>query len=84
MKYFLPAFTILIISFCIGCNPGPYAAANKSYKKQTKALGKELRRNPSSQTMATATAWVGTTNFNLRKPNIVVIHHTAQTVASKL
>ncbi|MGC1632187.1 MAG: N-acetylmuramoyl-L-alanine amidase, partial [Gelidibacter sp.] len=22
--------------------------------------------------------WVGTTNFNLRRPNIVVIHHTAQ------
>ncbi len=60
MKYFLPAFPIVIIIFCIGCNPGPYAAANKSYKKQTKALGKEVRRNPSSQTMATATAWVGT------------------------
>jgi N-acetylmuramoyl-L-alanine amidase len=25
-----------------------------------------------------AAYWVGTTNFNLRKPNIVVIHHTAQ------
>jgi len=23
--------------------------------------------------------WVGTTNFNLRKPNFVIIHHTAQT-----
>jgi N-acetylmuramoyl-L-alanine amidase len=28
--------------------------------------------------MSTAPGWVGTTNFNLRKPNIVVIHHTAQ------
>jgi len=77
MKYFLPIFCTLLL-FCIGCNRGPYYSANKSYKKQTKALGKELRRNPSTQTMATATAWVGTTNFNLRKPNIVVIHHTAQ------
>lgn len=78
IKYFLPVFSILILSFGTGCNRGPYASANKSYKKQTKALGKELRRNPSAQTMATASAWVGTTNFNLRKPNIVVIHHTAQ------
>ncbi|MDQ3682979.1 MAG: N-acetylmuramoyl-L-alanine amidase [Bacteroidota bacterium] len=78
MKYLLQALSILVILFCIGCNRAPYASANKSYKKQTKALGKELRRNPSTQTMATAAAWVGTTNFNLRKPNIVVIHHTAQ------
>ncbi len=78
IKYFLPTFLILIINFCISCNRGPYTSANQSYKKQVKALGKELRRNPSTQTMATASAWVGTTNFNLRKPNIVVIHHTAQ------
>lgn len=78
MRCILSTFTIIIILFSSGCNRGPYAFANKFYKKQTKALAKELRRNPSTQTMATATAWVGTTNFNLRKPNIVVIHHTAQ------
>src|SRR4028118_1617877 len=65
----------IVLAFC---NRGPYAEANKNYKKQVKSLVRELRRNPSSQTMATAAAWVGTTNFNLRKPNIVVIHHTAQ------
>ncbi|HVE61923.1 MAG TPA: N-acetylmuramoyl-L-alanine amidase, partial [Chitinophagaceae bacterium] len=77
MKYLLGVLCFLFIFF-VECTPRPYASANKSYKKQAKALGKELRRNPSGQTMATATAWVGTTNFNLRKPNIVVIHHTAQ------
>ena len=25
------------------------------------------------------TEWIGTVNFNLRKPNLVIIHHTAQT-----
>jgi len=25
-----------------------------------------------------APCWVGTTNFNMRKPNFVIIHHTAQ------
>ncbi|MDQ5928778.1 MAG: N-acetylmuramoyl-L-alanine amidase, partial [Bacteroidota bacterium] len=24
------------------------------------------------------TEWIGTVNFNLRKPNLVIIHHTAQ------
>ncbi|MDB5252693.1 MAG: N-acetylmuramoyl-L-alanine amidase [Flaviaesturariibacter sp.] len=60
------------------CHKGPYAATNKSYNKQVKAYARELRRNPGGQTMATATSWVGTTNFNMRKPNLVVIHHTAQ------
>lgn len=74
---YLLVLTVLSITFS-HCNRGPYAEANKSYKQQAKALAKELRSNPSSQTMATAAAWVGTTNFNLRKPNMVVIHHTAQ------
>ncbi len=60
------------------CNRRPYGAGNKAYKKNAKKLSKELVQKPSEQTMATAAAWVGTTNFNLRKPNIVVIHHTAQ------
>jgi N-acetylmuramoyl-L-alanine amidase len=24
------------------------------------------------------TEWIGTVNFNLRKPNFIIIHHTAQ------
>lgn len=39
---------------------------------------KELRRKP-VQNINAAPFWAGTTNFNLRKPNMVVIHHTAQT-----
>lgn len=57
------------------CATGPYSATNKVYKKQTKELAKTLRQipvNPSGQ------EFVGTTNFGLRKPNYVIIHHTAQ------
>ena len=68
---------ILSVGFSF-CNHGPYAVTNKSYKKQAKTFAKELSSNPAKQTVATAASWVGTTNFNLRKPNIVVIHHTAQ------
>jgi N-acetylmuramoyl-L-alanine amidase len=53
------------------------------YKKQAKVLTKQLRQVPPEQTGIATTLpygenWVGTTNFNLRKPNYVVIHHTAQ------
>jgi len=60
------------------CHRGPYAASNKQYHKQAKQYARELQANPSAQTMATAAPWVGTINFNLRKPNLVVLHHTAQ------
>ncbi len=59
------------------CNRNPYAATNKVYKKQVKAYAKALRRQPASE-VAPPPFWVGTTNFNLRKPNMVIIHHTAQ------
>ena len=53
------------------------------HKKQAKVLSKQLRQVPLEQTgIATALPygknWVGTTNFNLKKRNYLVIHHTAQ------
>jgi N-acetylmuramoyl-L-alanine amidase len=75
-------FTIIIFLTIIiyGCSRGNYAVANKRYKKQAKAFAKEIRRNPSATDSGfqTATAWIGTTNFNLRKPGFVILHHTAQ------
>ena len=71
-------FFFLISIFFAACQHNPYAATNKAYEKQARALAKEVAQHPGKQSVATAAAWVGTTNFNLRKPNIVVIHHTAQ------
>ena len=59
----------------------PYAATNQSYKAQVKAYAEALRAMPPPTPGADSLLgkyWVGTTNFNLRKPNYVVIHHTAQ------
>ncbi|MCC3151599.1 N-acetylmuramoyl-L-alanine amidase [Hymenobacter sp. BT770] len=60
----------------------PYATTNRSYKKQVKAYAKSLRTmpvpTPGADSLLLGKYWVGTTNFNLRKPNLVVIHHTAQ------
>jgi N-acetylmuramoyl-L-alanine amidase len=71
-----------IILFAIACSRNPYKATNRDYKKQAKALAKELRRYPLESRKLDSVKdpeyFVGTTNFNLRKPNFVIIHHTAQ------
>jgi N-acetylmuramoyl-L-alanine amidase len=70
-------FSIIAAGFFFNCNRNPYSFANKSYKKQAKAYAKTLRQQPLTDSLSSGT-WIGTTNFNLRKPNFVVIHHTAQ------
>lgn len=79
MRRYKNAFLSLACLFIvlIGCNRSPYASTNKSYKKQAKQLAKIIQQAPLKDS-TTMGAWVGTTNFNLRKPNFVIIHHTAQ------
>jgi N-acetylmuramoyl-L-alanine amidase len=55
-----------------------YHSANKSYKKQAKAYAKILAQHPLKDSVVNAPYWIGTTNFNMRKPNFVILHHTAQ------
>ena len=82
----LPIGLIGIIGFIaiasiMACNHFPYATTNRIYKKHTKDLVTLLKENPSIKIinqLPKAADWVGTTNFDLRKPNFVVIHHTAQ------
>ena len=65
----------------VACNEFKYAQTNRLYKKQTKELVKQITLNPALQivdNLPSAKQWVGTTNFDLRKPNLVIIHHTAQ------
>lgn len=78
MKHFFPLALIIALPFLFTqCQPRPYAATNKTYKKQAKALAKSISKTPVTDSLTTG-EWVGTTNFNLRKPNYVIIHHTAQ------
>lgn len=79
MKY--PAiFISLVVLICNACSTGKYAATNKVYKQQAKKLADELRQQPASIDSAQMVGqWAGTTNFGMRKPNFVIIHHTAQT-----
>lgn len=84
MKYTSTALLSLLLvgAGLFSCTPNPYASTNRSHKKQLKAYAKELRTvpaiNPKESTLQLGDYWVGTTNFNMRKANYVVIHHTAQ------
>lgn len=62
----------------IACSHDPYRASNRLYKKETKNLGKKIREEPANYFPGENTNWIGTVNFDLRKPNYVIIHHTAQ------
>jgi N-acetylmuramoyl-L-alanine amidase len=64
-----------------GCANNPYAKTNKLHKKQTKQIAKSLQPLPNRLYLDSAIMpayAIGTTNFDLRKPNFVIIHHTAQ------
>lgn len=77
-NFLLRVFLLLLLLNIISCTTGKYAATNKSYKKQVKAFAKILRQTPLKDSIAISSEWVGTTNMSMRKPNFVIIHHTAQ------
>ena len=64
------------------CFRNPYKTTNKKHAHQIDSLADiaELSNNGGifSDSVKQPPYWVGTTNFGLRKPNFVIIHHTAQ------
>jgi N-acetylmuramoyl-L-alanine amidase len=66
------------------CSPkGPYALTNKVYSDKTKGFAVTIQKQlpdslRDSTGMLIPSAWVGTVNFGIRKPNYVIIHFTAQ------
>jgi N-acetylmuramoyl-L-alanine amidase len=68
------------VTLAVACVRNPYAATNKVYRQQVKMLVRQLQAQPtnSADSLPATPYWVGTINFNLRKPNYVIIHHTAQ------
>lgn len=70
---------LFLMAVFYNCNRGPYAKTNQQYRRQAKEFASLLKQAPPRDSLPQITgAWVGTTNFNLRKPNFVIIHHTAQ------
>jgi N-acetylmuramoyl-L-alanine amidase len=81
MKPIVSFFSCFIL-VCIACNNNPYKETNKSYKAQAKKYTSIINKKPEtpiiSDSLKPSPFWVGTTNFGIRKPSYVIIHHTAQ------
>jgi len=75
---------ICIASAFASCSRDVYKQNNKAHKKAVKETTAFIQEIPQTKgelendTLSVSDQWVGTANFSIRKPNFVVIHHTAQ------
>ncbi|RZK20252.1 MAG: hypothetical protein EOO86_05105 [Pedobacter sp.] len=65
------------------CGSSKYAATEKIYKEKTKEFAKIITSTPPVGQLydtlnPTNQQWIGSVNFGIRKPNFVILHHTAQ------
>jgi len=75
----------VLLSFVLlltNCSTSKYAATDKVYKNMAKGFSKIIKATPpEGQTIDSLNNeqyFVGTVNMGIRKPNFVIIHHTAQ------
>ena len=85
MKSYSFGSVLILVSilFISSCGSGKYAATEKIYKQKAKDFAEIIRSTPPKGQLydslnATNQAWVGSVNFGIRKPNFVILHHTAQ------
>lgn len=77
-KYLTVAVLAALLS---ACHFNPYRRTNRIYRDSARVFAREIRETPLASGVDSAPPaayWVGTTNFNMRRPNFVIIHHTAQ------
>lgn len=77
-KFSAIVFTVIFLELLQGCSRHPYTSTNRVYKKQVKEFSKLLKMYPLKDSVSNEPYFVGTTNFSMRRPNYVIIHHTAQ------
>ena len=83
-SYILKGTSILTLVLLLSsCGTNKYAATEKIYKQKSKDFAKIISTTPPEGQLydlqnATNQAWVGSVNFGIRKPNFVILHHTAQ------
>lgn len=75
---------VIVSSFLfVACSTSKYAATEKIYKDKAKAFSRIIATAPPPGQKIDGLdpamqSWVGSVNFGIRKPNFVIIHHTAQ------
>ncbi|MDR6783620.1 N-acetylmuramoyl-L-alanine amidase [Pedobacter africanus] len=87
-KFIRPCFYLLVLLMFGACSTSKYAVTNKVYKKQAAGFAELIKAEPPlNQTIDSLPAhelpWVGAVNFGIRKPNFVILHHTAQDSAAQ-
>jgi len=80
---FKAAFLLLSATVISSCSSNKYAATEKIYKEKTKQFANIITSTPPVGQLydtlnATNQQWIGSVNFGIRKPNFVILHHTAQ------
>ncbi|WP_057939480.1 N-acetylmuramoyl-L-alanine amidase [Algoriphagus resistens] len=78
------AILLIFTLLAFACSQNIYRENNKAHKKTVKEAAAIIQEIPKTKaeldydTLSITDEWVGTTNFSIRKPNYVIIHHTAQ------
>ncbi|MGB3235847.1 MAG: N-acetylmuramoyl-L-alanine amidase [Ferruginibacter sp.] len=84
-KYLFGCFFVAILASCATSNP--YSKTNKISEERNKDLVRQISGHAADTVKADSikkpVSLAFTTNFNLRKPNYVIIHHTAQNSCEK-
>jgi len=83
MNSFKIIFLLALLGFS-SCASNPYLKINRQHKAKVKKvllpmqeIGK-AKSQSKPDSLSISDEWIGTTNFSIRKPNYVIIHHTAQ------
>ena len=78
--FFIPF--VLATALIASCGSNKYAATEKVYKKKAKEFATLYKEAPVKRQLekigASDKEWIASINFGIRKPNYVMIHHTAQ------
>lgn len=82
-KLFVKSIYLFALCFVfVGCKTSKYAATDKVYRNMAKGFGKTISAYPPEgqqiDSLNNEQYFVGTVNMGIRKPNFVMIHHTAQ------
>ncbi|MEO4006693.1 N-acetylmuramoyl-L-alanine amidase [Flavobacterium sp. CAU 1735] len=84
MRVLLLAASLSLTLVLLSCSGSKYYVDGPSYKQKAREYAGVYRQVPPENQGLTAVditdrkMWVGTVNFGIRKPNYVVLHHTAQ------
>lgn len=77
------SFLIIVIAFLASCSPKPYENAKRIQEEKVKEVATKMDAQQAPELFDTLgnalkTSFIPTVNFSSRKPDFVIIHHTAQ------